>query len=816
MKLLNQKLSFLELLLDTISSFLISSGLVLAIYPQITPNYSIWSILLYSLGITIVLSAASLFRWWSLAFVGGGLVLTTIFLFLFDKLRDFITYAFGLFHWMFSGMLAESEYNVPKTYTIMQVGLCIGICLVVFIFVRIFHSVYPLDMAAVIVVGMYTLNGITENNLTVAILVAAGSLPIIAGNFYSKRKTLKVIFKRKKPDTITPGWAVQTVAAVICILGLVVSSVLLPADTLAMRRRFATNITADLQTATNIYSIRQKAFKQTNLHNLGLQPRMRLGGNLTFENDDIVAIVESENNDKVLLKAVVLDVWDGTMWSSSFDTAYRYDSPHFKDTQTAVFDDNVSSDKAINNILNEIYTPKTATVTLITPSPYLLIPSGATSLVEDTPLIDPIMYNYLSEVFAFTQLPEGYTYTVSYNDFQLNYARIATLPHFTSLVKDPMADNKEFYSKYTALPENFPKSVTNHAQKLTDGLKSDYEMVAEMTRYLSDSSVFKYTDTPGSLPGNTDLAVQLLRTKQGTSVYYASCLAVMARSLGIPSRVVGGYYAETWNEQFSCYSATMSDAFAWVECYIKNVGWVTFNPSPINPPEVEQEVVEGDEGAPEAKPEHEPLPDDVFEEEEPDKEPTDNSEFALNALTVILLSLAAIIIILAIRSFFTKWLYKFEHAARTFNFKVDKICEYYFYDIRNQLRLLKIKRRSTETLMEQLQKANALSCYDSLEKSFKVIETIRYGSNNELPTQFAEQLHSTHLLLEDILKTNVSRINYLIMRRILRPGKLCFIISVNIHSILLKMHTAFLKAKDKTIKKYESIKLQIDKRKYDK
>lgn len=813
MKIFKKNISFFELLLDTISCFLLSSGLVLAVYPQISPNYTLGSIFLYSLVITVMLSAASLLGWRSLAVLGGTLVLATILLLLFNKFTDVITYISGFMNWLFTGMLPESEYNVAQSYTIMQVGLCIGVCLIVFVFVRILHSVYPLDIAAFIIVGIYTLYGITANNLTIAILMAAGSLPVISTNFYSKRKSLKAIFKRKKPDTITPGWTVQAVAAVVCILGIVVSSMVLPTDTMALRRRFATNITADLQTATNIYSVRQKDFKQTNLHALGLQPRMRLGGNLEFESDEVVAIVESEHNEKILLKAIVLDNWDGTMWTASFDTAYRYDSPYFTDAQTTVFDDNVSSDKAINSILTEIYTPKSATVTLIKPSPLLLMPSGATSIKEDTPLIDPIMYNYLSEVFAFTELPEGYTYTVNYNDFQLNYARIATLPLFTSLIKDPMADNTEFIQKYTALPENFPKSVINHAQKLTDGLKSDYEMVAEMTRYLSDSSVFVYTNTPGALPNNTDLSVHLLRTRSGSSVYYANCLAVMARSLGIPSRVVGGYYAETWNEQFSCFSATESDAFAWVECYIKNVGWVTFNPSPINPPTVEEEVIEGEDGVPEAKPEYEPLPEEPFEEEQQD-EPKPEKTFELNALITILLVLAAILIVILIRSLFTKWMYSYEHATRTFKRNTKKICEYYFYDIRNQLRLLKIKRKPTETLMEQLQKATSLDCYDSLERSFKVIETLRYSSINTIDAYYAEQLHSTHLLLEDILKTSTSRFMYLLMRRILRPGKCCFIISTNIYSVYLKLHTSYQKFKVAVLNKISDIKLQIDKRKY--
>jgi len=57
-------------------------------------------------------------------------------------------------------------------------------------------------------------------------------------------------------------------------------------------------------------------------------------------------------------------------------------------------------------------------------------------------------------------------------------------------------------------------------------------------------------------------------------------MAVMARSAGIPARVVTGYTGGSYNPFTALWEVRQSDAHAWVEIYFGSAGWVPFDPTP--------------------------------------------------------------------------------------------------------------------------------------------------------------------------------------------------------------------------------------------
>jgi transglutaminase-like putative cysteine protease len=89
---------------------------------------------------------------------------------------------------------------------------------------------------------------------------------------------------------------------------------------------------------------------------------------------------------------------------------------------------------------------------------------------------------------------------------------------------------------------------------------------------------FKYSLTP-HLPTSHWLLAFLTTDRRGYCQQYAWAFAVLARLLGIPSRVAVGYTAGargtggTWN-------VTTSDAHAWPELYFAGEGWIRFEPTP--------------------------------------------------------------------------------------------------------------------------------------------------------------------------------------------------------------------------------------------
>lgn len=79
------------------------------------------------------------------------------------------------------------------------------------------------------------------------------------------------------------------------------------------------------------------------------------------------------------------------------------------------------------------------------------------------------------------------------------------------------------------------------------------------------------------------LASFLFDRKKGHCEYFASAMAVMLRSLGVPTRVVTGFQSGIYNPVSGWQIIRSSDAHSWVEAYLPYRGWTTFDPTPPDP-----------------------------------------------------------------------------------------------------------------------------------------------------------------------------------------------------------------------------------------
>jgi hypothetical protein len=91
---------------------------------------------------------------------------------------------------------------------------------------------------------------------------------------------------------------------------------------------------------------------------------------------------------------------------------------------------------------------------------------------------------------------------------------------------------------------------------------------------------FLYTLNSPPLRVRDPLARFLFEEKKGYCEYFASAMAVMLRSLGVPSRVVTGFQSGYFNSVSGMTVLRASDAHAWVEGWFPDRGWVTFDPTP--------------------------------------------------------------------------------------------------------------------------------------------------------------------------------------------------------------------------------------------
>ncbi|MEX1008216.1 MAG: DUF3488 and transglutaminase-like domain-containing protein [Acidimicrobiia bacterium] len=132
--------------------------------------------------------------------------------------------------------------------------------------------------------------------------------------------------------------------------------------------------------------------------------------------------------------------------------------------------------------------------------------------------------------------------------------------------------------KYTALPDNLPKPISELARQVVDdaGATTPYAQAEALRNFFWDN--FTY-DVTVNLGDDTNAISTFLRYRRGFCVQFASTYAVMARSLGIPARVAVGFTPGDFVN--GAYQVRSHDAHAWPEIWLAGLGWThLFDPTP--------------------------------------------------------------------------------------------------------------------------------------------------------------------------------------------------------------------------------------------
>ena len=120
--------------------------------------------------------------------------------------------------------------------------------------------------------------------------------------------------------------------------------------------------------------------------------------------------------------------------------------------------------------------------------------------------------------------------------------------------------------------------IAKLAEEIAAPAPSNYDKAIAVEQYLPTH--FGYTlELPRSL-SQDPLANFLFERKKGHCEYFASSMAVMLRSLHIPSRIVTGFRGGEFNDLTGQYVVRASDAHSWVEAYFPGSGWISFDPTP--------------------------------------------------------------------------------------------------------------------------------------------------------------------------------------------------------------------------------------------
>jgi hypothetical protein len=171
------------------------------------------------------------------------------------------------------------------------------------------------------------------------------------------------------------------------------------------------------------------------------------------------------------------------------------------------------------------------------------------------------------------------------------FALAATENDVPNPVAAPVREEPNNIDAYLDLPEDLDPGIENEARRQTANLTTNYEIGLALESWFH-SDAFAYTTDIDTGHAATDLAAWLLDEESpnyhaGYCENFATAMAVMARTLGVPSRVVLGFTPGEPTEQDNVYVVRDRNAHAWVELWIPTQGWVRFDPTPradgINP-----------------------------------------------------------------------------------------------------------------------------------------------------------------------------------------------------------------------------------------
>ncbi|MEH3078953.1 MAG: transglutaminaseTgpA domain-containing protein [Quadrisphaera sp.] len=170
---------------------------------------------------------------------------------------------------------------------------------------------------------------------------------------------------------------------------------------------------------------------------------------------------------------------------------------------------------------------------------------------------------------------QGRTVTQQDQRYRVVQASVAPTPEQLRDAADPPAAITE---RYTALPQDLPPQLAQTARDVVAGETNKFLQASALQEWFRSTGGFTYSlDAPE--PRTANALVDFLTDKTGYCVHYASAMAVMARTLGIPARVAVGFLPGSSLGDGS-WQVTLQDAHAWPELYFEGAGWVRFEPTP--------------------------------------------------------------------------------------------------------------------------------------------------------------------------------------------------------------------------------------------
>lgn len=293
----------------------------------------------------------------------------------------------------------------------------------------------------------------------------------------------------------------------------------------------------------------------------GIDATLQLGDDLRRPREVEVMLVRSDAPSAPYLRATTLSQLEGSVWEP--------DRVRTVPLENELALGGVTVDEEIR--LSEYVT--TVEVTNLA-SPWLPVSYPAVS-------VNGLQGNWTAAPYNRTVLSQAATTQGQ------NYEVITNVPRPTlEQIRAREAGGPDQRDGTTALPEEIAPIVGDLALEVTAETTNDYDALVALQSWFR-SAEFSYSlDAPveeGFDGSGTDAVARFLEVREGYCIHYASAFALMARTLGMPSRIVVGYLPGSATsdaiERETVYSVSSGQLHAWPEVQFEGIGWVPFEPT---------------------------------------------------------------------------------------------------------------------------------------------------------------------------------------------------------------------------------------------
>jgi transglutaminase-like putative cysteine protease len=133
---------------------------------------------------------------------------------------------------------------------------------------------------------------------------------------------------------------------------------------------------------------------------------------------------------------------------------------------------------------------------------------------------------------------------------------------------------------FTEVPSTLNNEIRRLAASITAAAPTRFQKAQVLQQWFREDGGFRYdiNEVPSAGDGSADL-LAFLNDRVGYCEQFAASMAIMARIIGIPSRVAVGFL-EPERATNGSWEFSSRDLHAWPELYFPGSGWVRFEPTP--------------------------------------------------------------------------------------------------------------------------------------------------------------------------------------------------------------------------------------------